>query len=412
MQTSHSQTSYEPPDLKSRQRFPYYRWMLGEGIPIHFDVAGISDVTAIPRAPWARTGKGRGVFLELTGSYQAERGIFVCEIPPGEALDVQHHLYEQFTLILQGRGTTEVWQTNGPRRTFEWGKGSLFAPPKNTYYRMYNLGQEPVLYLGVTTAPKVMNGLFAGWSAEATRGSAGSPSPFEFVFTCPYDFSNLYDASEDYFKRTENRVTTGRYNMSLWYTNFIPNVFDETVEDLEQKVAGGQLTGYRMAGGFPAGHISEWPVGRYHKAHYHGPGALLVGLKGKGYVNLWPHELGIHPWQDGHGDQVRMVEWGPNSIYSPPDGWYHQHMSTGRVPARHVAVYGAGGSPMTTRLSGEGEGETSVRFVPVREGGPLIDYEDEDPEVRRYFIEANRKEGVECDMPPVTYRTDPIPRAG
>lgn len=45
---------------------------------------------------------------------------------------------------------------------------------------------------------------------------------------------------------------------------------------------------------------------------------------------------------------------------------------------------------------------------PVREGGPLIDYEDEDPEVRRYFIEANRKEGVECDMPPVTYRTDPV----
>jgi hypothetical protein len=36
----------------------------------------------------------------------------------------------------------------------------------------------------------------------------------------------------------------------------------------------------------------------------------------------------------------------------------------------------------------------------------LIDYEDEDPEVRRYFTEANRKEGVECDMPPVTYRND------
>jgi hypothetical protein len=86
-------------------------------------------------------------------------------------------------------------------------------------------------------------------------------------------------------------------------------------------------------------------------------------------------------------------------------------MSSGRVPARHVAVYGAGGSPMTTRPPGESEDETSARFVPVREGGPLIDYEDEDPEVRRYFIEANRKEGVECDMPPVTYRTDPIPGA-
>lgn len=408
MQTQQSETAYEPPDLKSRERFPYYRWMRGEGIPIHFAVAGISDVTAIPRAPWPRTGTGLGVFLELLGTYQAERGVFVCEIPPGKALDVQHHLYEQFTLILQGRGATEVWQTNGVKRTFEWAKGSLFAPPKNTYYRMFNLGQEPVLYLGVTTAPRVFNGLFAGWGTGGL-GTAGTASAFEFVFNCPYDFSDLYDGSEDYFKRTENRVTAGRFNMSVWYTNFIPNVYDETVEDLEQKVAGGQLTGYRMAGGFPAGHISEWPVGRYHKAHYHGPGALLVGLKGKGYVNLWPRELGIHPWQDGHGDKVVMVEWGPNSIYVPPDGWFHQHMSTGRVPARHVAVYGAGGSPMTTRPPGEADDESSARFVSVREGGPLIEYEDEDPEVRRYFIEANRREGVECAMPPVTYRTDPIP---
>ncbi|HZT05955.1 MAG TPA: hypothetical protein VFC51_02925 [Chloroflexota bacterium] len=408
MQATPSATGYRPPDINARMRFPYYRWMHAEGIPIHFEIAGISDVTAVPRAPWARTGRGSGAFLELTGTYQAERGMFVCEIPPGEALDVQHHLYEQFTLILQGTGATEVWQTNGPKRTFEWGKGSLFAPPKNTYYRMYNLGREPVLYLGVTTAPKVMNGMFAGWAVDRQAESSRATSPFEFVFTCDYDFAGVYDASEDYFKRTENRVTQGRYNLSVWYTNFIPNVFDETVEDMEQKVAGGQLTGYRMAGGFPAGHISEWPVGRYHKAHYHGPGALLVGLKGKGYVNLWPHTLGIHPWQDGHADEVVMVEWGPNSIYAPPDGWYHQHMSSGRVPARHVAVYGAGGSPMTTRLQGEGEDETSVRFTPVREGGPLIDYEDEDPEVRRYFIEVNRKEGVECTMPPVTYRTDPV----
>jgi mannose-6-phosphate isomerase-like protein (cupin superfamily) len=404
MQTSQAQSSFEPPDLKTRERFPYYRWMRGEGIPIHFDIGGTADITAVPREPWARTGKGLGVFLELTGTYQAERGMFVCEIPPGEALDVQHHLYEQFTLILQGQGATEVWQKDGAKRTFEWGKGSLFAPPKNTYYRMYNLGREPVLYFGVTTAPKLMNGMFAGWG----NVPVGSASPFEFVFNCDYDFTQQYDGRDDYFTRTEDREFSGRYNLSVWRTNFIPNVFDETVEDLEQKVAGGQLTGYRMAGGFPSGHISEWPVGRYHKAHYHGPGALLVGLKGKGYVNLWPHQLGIHPWQDGHADQVALVEWGPNSIYAPLDGWYHQHMSTGKVPARHVAVYGAGGSPMTTHPPGEGGDETSVRFVPVREGGPLIDYEDEDPEVRRYFIEANRKEGVECDMPPVTYRTDPI----
>ncbi|HEY3116224.1 MAG TPA: hypothetical protein VGK54_05740 [Chloroflexota bacterium] len=403
MQTSQTETGYVPPDLQIRDSFAYYRWMRGEGIPIHFDIGGMANVTAVARKPWARTGKGLGAFLELNGTYQAERGMFVCEIPPGETLDTQHHLYEQFTLILQGRGATEVWQKDGPKRTFEWSKGSLFAPPKNTYYRMFNVGREPVIYLGVTTAPKLMNGTFAGWSREADAATG-----FEFVFNCDYDFTEIYDGKEDYFNRTESREVIGRYAASVWHTNFIPNVFEEHVEDLEQKVAGGQLTGYRMAGGFPSGHISEWPVGRYHKAHYHGPGALLVGLKGKGYVNLWPKRLGIHPWQDGHTDEVALVEWGPNSIYAPLDGWFHQHMSSGNVPARHVAIYGAGGSPLSTHVPGDGGDEASIRYIPIREGGPLIDYEDEDPEVRRYFIEANRKEGVECTMPPVTYRTDPV----
>jgi quercetin dioxygenase-like cupin family protein len=387
------------PELRERGRFPYYQWMQLEGIPIHVAVAGVSDITAIPRQPWARTGSGLGAFIELLGTFQAEFGMFVCEIPPGEALEVQHHLYEQFTLVLQGRGATEIWQKNGPRRTFEWQKGSLFAPPKNTYYRVFNLSStEPVLYFGVTNAPRLINGLFGA------RTSPVTPHELEFVFNADYDFVDAYDGREDYFARTDNRVPEGRYGTSVWYTNYIPDVNEEWVAEHEQKVAGGQLTQYYMGEGFPVGHISEWPVGRYHKAHHHGPGAVLVGLKGNGYVNLWPRELGIHPWQDGHADQVIQIEWGPNSIYSPADGWFHQHMSTGKVPARHVAVYGRGSSPLAVQRPADEGGV----FTPVREGGPLIDYEDEDPEIRRYFIECNRNEGVECTMPPVTYRTEPF----
>jgi len=110
MQASETRVPYVPADLKAREHFPYYAWMRGEGIPVYFDVAGISDITAVPRSPWPRTGKGLGVFLELDATYQDERGMFICEIPPGESLDVQHHLYEQFTLILEGRGATEIWQ--------------------------------------------------------------------------------------------------------------------------------------------------------------------------------------------------------------------------------------------------------------------------------------------------------------
>ena len=40
----------------------------------------------------------------------------------------------------------------------------------------------------------------------------------------------------------------------------------------------------------------------------------------------------------------------------------------------------------------------------MREGGTLLEFEDEDPEIRRRYIEELKKEGIECTMPPVEYR--------
>ena len=122
----------------------YQAFQRKEGIPVVTGF-GVEDLRTIEVKPWARKG-GLGTYINLDGT-GGTNDAYVCEIPPGESLDPQHHIYEQFTLILQGRGATEVWQKDGPKRTFEWGKGSLFAPPKNCYYRMINVGREPVLDL-------------------------------------------------------------------------------------------------------------------------------------------------------------------------------------------------------------------------------------------------------------------------
>ena len=43
-------------------------------------------------------------------------------------------------------------------------------------------------------------------------------------------------------------------------------------------------------------------------------------------------------------------------------------------------------------------------LISTREGGTLIDYEDEDPEIRKRFEDTLKQEGVSCNMPPVVYR--------
>ena len=364
--------------------FFYEEFMQGEGIPIVDAVAGVDDVTQLPRKLWARTG-GTGTFIQLMSTVQSEAGIYVAEIPGGGALNPERHLYEEEIVILQGRGLTEVWQREGESKvSFEWGVGSVFAVPQNSWHRLVNGSREPAIFLAFTTAPRLMNSL----------------EDVDFIFNSDHQFRRDYTGQVDYFIAGEERVREGAFE-NVWYTNFIPDSRRAYLDDHEQKVAGGQLTAYRMGRNFPHGHMSEWPAGMYHKAHSHGPGAILTGLLGKGYVLLWPKEFGIHPYQDGHADQVVKVEWGPRSIYAPPDGWYHQHFNSGKEVARHLAVYGF---RIPKDANSEWVGEDYLGYFSVKEGGTLIEYEDEDPEIRRHFTKTISKDGIEMKMPSVTYR--------
>ncbi|HEY8692395.1 MAG TPA: cupin domain-containing protein [Chloroflexota bacterium] len=364
--------------------FTYDRFMEQEGLPVHRAVIGVDDLTKLPRELWARTG-ARATFVQLEGTFQSQRGIYVAEIPAAGQLKPEKHLYEEELFILEGQGVAEVWQGNGKKLTFEWGEGSVFAFPKNTWHCLYNGANRPAIFMAVTTAPEVMN----------------SMKDIDFVFNSDYQFNDLNAAGDRYFSDPGERTVEGSYRGVIWHTNLIPDSRKALLDDLERKVAGGQLTGYRMGDEFPHGHISQWPVGRYHKAHYHGPGAILLGLDGEGYVLAWPSALGPHPYQDGHGEEVKKVNWSRNSIYSPPNAYFHQHLNTGPGPAKHIAVYGAK-LPMGVYALDDGDG--FVGYVSYREGGTLIEYEDEDPQIRRNFEQELRSKGIECAMPAVAYR--------
>jgi mannose-6-phosphate isomerase-like protein (cupin superfamily) len=367
--------------LNALQQTAYHQWIKNEAIPIVVGY-GIEDVRDIQLAPWRRTG-GRGAFVHLHGM-EGITGMYLGEIPSGAALQPERHIYEELFLILSGQGATEVWQEGGKKNLFEWQRMSLFSPPLNTWHRLINGGREPVKYLAVTNAPMIL---------DAYRNP-------EFVFNNPYVFSDRYNGEESYFNLGKKRYARG--NTHVWETNFVPDILSAQIDEHEKKGAGVKLTQFQMAGNSMIAHIAQWPAARYQKAHYHGPGAVLFGLESEGYVIMWPKDLGLKPYQSGRGGEVVELPWKEGSIYCPPGGWFHQHFNTGATPARHIALRYSGrihptGFQLAAKIHEDGT------TTSIKKGGTMIEYEDEDPEIRSRFEASLQRRGVRSDMPGAAY---------
>ena len=74
---------------------------------------------------------------------------------------------------------------------------------------------------------------------------------------------------------------------------------------------------------------------------------------------------------------------------SPPSGWFHQHFNIGKEAARQLALrFGSRLHPIG--LHQAAKKKTDGVYISVKNGGTMIEYEDEDVEIRRRF-EANLK---------------------
>jgi oxalate decarboxylase/phosphoglucose isomerase-like protein (cupin superfamily) len=367
----------------TKRETSYEKWMREEGIPIVEDY-GVEDVTVLPGKPWARTG-GKGAYIQLKGM-EGFTGMYVCEILSRGALNIERHLYEKVVYILHGVGATEVWSgNNGKKVQFEWQQGSLFAIPLNCSHRMINGSRDPATFLAVTSAPLMIDLLH----------------DVPFVFGCDYTFDQRFDGRADYFVPTSNRRLQGGF--FNWESNFIADARGALVDPSEAKGYGVRITSFDMGGSTLVGHLAEWPVGRYHKAHYHTGGAILLILQSEGYTLMWPQEAGIRPYKGGNGDQVVKVNWREGSVFSPPTGWFHQHFNTGTEKARQLAFRYSSQSGNYLFGVWKAINKEGVR-TSVREGGTLIEYEDEDPQIRLDYEAALKNTGVSMDMPKVVYR--------
>jgi hypothetical protein len=368
----------------------YQKWMAAQDIPVHTGYA-VFDARAVERKPWDLTGTP-AAFIDLVGM-EYFSGMQVVEIPPGGCTKPQKHMYQQLICVLEGHGAAEVWreEDGAHKQAFEWGPFSLFSPPLNCNYQLYNVGSTPVIYLAVNDAPMIID-LYHN---------------LDFVFRNPFRFTDRYDGADaEYFTREERSlVGTG----VVWQTNFIDNVSNALVDAQEAKGAGVKITIFDMAQNSFAGHLTEWPVGRYHKGHHHQGGAILLIARSTGYSIMWPQEIGARPYQNNFEDQIVHVEWGPYSVFSPPTKWFHQHMNTGGETARQLAFRpgGSAENPTGFRRSGSRvvNGVPGV-YVSYREGGTLIEYADEDPRIMADYLKRLAQVGIESKMPPIVYNTD------
>ena len=108
------------------------------------------------------------------------------------------------------------------------------------------------------------------------------------------------------------------------------------------------------------------------------------------------------PYTDGHEDQVIDIKWGEASIYCPPGDWFHQHFNTGKDQARQLAFRYSGQSGKYLLGCWRAINKEGVR-TSIRDGGTMVEYEDEDPQIRIDFEAAIGNVAVPTEMPHFEY---------
>jgi quercetin dioxygenase-like cupin family protein len=335
----------------------YEQWCVNQDVPI---VRGfhVPDLTEVKTSEWVSKGAA-GAIIKLDGADETN-GSYLLKVDRGEATTWARHVYEELFYVASGRGAVELRRA-GQIVRHEWTPGAVFAPPLNVDYRLI-ADSDATLYC-VNGAPPVMNLFHDSRFADE--------NPFEFP-----DRWAASGAPERYFD-AQGRLWKRPDGAGVWETTWIDDVNTFELPMLARRGGDGKMVTFQLGDGSLIAHISQFPSGQYKKAHRHGPGANIVILGGEGYSLLWQRD----------GEDPQRVDWGPNSIFVPPDMWWHQHFNSSHDPARYIALrWGSRKYLINHKYEGT--------LVDRRDGGNQIEYDEQSPVVDELFIAECARHGV------------------
>ena len=354
---------------------PWEKFLRAENIPVYRGFA-IEDLTKSKLAPWKRYG-ANGAYVYLDGAGGITTG-FILEVAPGQKTTPVRHMYESRVVVLTGEGETHFWQEGGKKVTAHFKHGTLFPFPLNVWYEIVNTGKEPARMYGVGWAPMAID-----FFRDLT-----------FIFNNNHNFMDRFDGRLDFFRPEPAEMNPNRHDglgYAVSVTNLVPDV--DTVK-LYPAGHGVMETAWRQAGGSgTVNRHSRWrsitwiptwnsSSPRFTNWARHGPGANVMYLGGHGYSLIWPPRSVLR-----RSRMAKAIKW----------------FASNGVPTRFCSAIelvspalqsqpNAGAISQSSRLWKPG---ANVVFKVVFQEYPIaIDYQAEDPQIRKMFEQECIKNGV------------------
>jgi mannose-6-phosphate isomerase-like protein (cupin superfamily) len=316
---------------------PYENWAAAEGVPIHTGTA--LDLHTVATRPWARFGVD-GALCHLDGRCDFLT-VFLMELAPSKWSEWQNHLYEELCYVVSGQGETEIDLGGGQTRSIAWAPGKLLSVPMNARYRHRAAGAAPARIATVNDLRYLLN---------LYRNE-------RFLFETPLTFP----------ERGEGEIA------------------DLTAISVAASERPHELTAVLgLSSGSIGADVVELEPGTYGRARRQMFGSLLIGLAGEGATVSFV---------DPHEERSR-VTWKQGTLFAPVGLSFHQHFNVGAQPARFLRVELGTATYPILRPRKRAYGDMSV----YASGNAEIDYAQEPGDIRREWIEAIARSGVQSRM--------------